>query len=51
VSESADSPVPLSETVETLERFVTPVLALPRLNDPEEWRDAPDLTAVVGPMS
>ena len=51
VSESADSPVPLAETVETLERFVTPVLALPRLNDTEDWRDAPDLTAALTPMS
>lgn len=51
VSESADSPVPLAETVETLERFVTPVLALPRLNDTEEWRDAPDLTAALTPVS
>ena len=51
VSESADSPVPLAETVETLERFVTPVLALPRLNDTEAWRDAPDLTGVLTPMS
>ena len=51
VSESADSPVPLAETVETLERFVTPVLALPRLNDTEEWRAAPDLTAVLTLMS
>ena len=51
VSESADSPVPLAETVETLERFVTPVLALPRLNDTEEWRDAPDLTAALAPVS
>ncbi|MDV2496665.1 MAG: dethiobiotin synthase, partial [bacterium] len=51
VSESADSPVPLAETVETLERFVTPVLALPRLNDTEEWRAAPDLTAVLTSVS
>ena len=51
VSESADSPVPLAETVETLERFVTPVLALPRLNDTEDWRDAPDLTAALTPVS
>ncbi len=51
VSESADSPVPLAETVETLERFITPVLALPRLNDTEEWRAAPDLTAVLTPVS
>ena len=51
VSESEDSPVPLAETVETLERFVTPVLALPRLNDTGEWRAAPDLTAVLTPVS
>ncbi len=51
VSESEDSPVPLAETVETLERFITPVLALPRLNDTEEWRDAPDLTAALTPVS
>ncbi|MCH7957390.1 MAG: dethiobiotin synthase [Proteobacteria bacterium] len=51
VSESADSPVPLAETVETLERFVTPVLALPRLNDTGDWRAAPDLTAVLTPVS
>ena len=51
VSESADSPVPLAETVETLERFVTPVLALPRLNDTEEWRAAPDLTGALTPVS
>ena len=51
VSESADSPVPLAETVETLARFVTPVLALPRLNDTGAWRAAPDLTGVVGPVS
>ncbi len=51
VSESADSPVPLAETVETLERFVTPVLALPRLNDTGDWRAAPDLTAALAPVS
>ncbi len=51
VSESADSPVPLAETVETLERFIIPVLALPRLNDTEEWRDAPDLTGALTPVS
>ncbi len=51
VSESADSPVPLAETVETLERFITPVFALPRLNDTEEWRAAPDLTAALTPVS
>jgi len=51
VSESADSPVPLAETVETLERFVTPVLALPRLNDTGAWRAAPDLTAALTPVS
>ena len=51
VSESEEGPVPLAETVETLERFITPVLALPRLNDTEEWRAAPDLTAVLTPAS
>lgn len=51
VSESEETPVPLAETVETLERFITPVFALPRLDDTEEWRAAPDLTGVLTPVS
>ncbi len=51
VSESEEAPVALSETVETLERFITPVLALPRLKDTGEWRDAPDLTAALTRVS
>jgi dethiobiotin synthetase len=46
VSESADSPVPLAETAETLRRFLPqlPLIPLPRLlQDPSPWRSATDL--------
>jgi dethiobiotin synthetase len=47
VSESAEQPVPLQETVDTIARFTigVPVVALPRVEDPA---DSPDLPAALG---
>jgi dethiobiotin synthetase len=48
VSESLDQPAPLAETVATLRRFAgaVPVIPLPRLDAADDWRRAPDLTAL-----
>jgi dethiobiotin synthetase len=50
VSESLEQPVPLAETAATLRRFAgaVPVVPLPRLRGADDWRYAPDLTAVIG---
>ena len=42
VSESPEGP-PLDETVETLRRFVGPVVALPRIEGARPWESAPHL--------
>jgi dethiobiotin synthetase len=50
VSESAMSPAPLAETVETLRRFLPrlPLIPLPRLAPgPRAWRSTPDLTPMI----
>lgn len=51
VSESAESPVPLKETAETIGRFAAPapVITLPRM-DPKKLRDSavPDIAAHLG---
>jgi dethiobiotin synthetase len=48
VSESEGSTVGLGETVQALERWAAPapVLALPRLQGAEPWRQAPDLSTL-----
>jgi dethiobiotin synthetase len=50
VSESEASPVPLAETIAALGRFVAdvPILGLPRRPGAESWRDAPELSALLG---
>lgn len=47
VSESAEQPVPLDETVTTLRRFLPRdnIQALPRLSGPRAWHEAPNLIA------
>ena len=50
VSESPDAPVPLAETVGALARLVesVPVLGLPRRAGIESWREAPELSGLLG---
>ncbi len=50
ISESAAAPVPLAETIAALARFVanTPIIGLPRRLGPESWREAPELTGLLG---
>ena len=48
VSESADNPVPLAETVQTLRRFLgsTPVVTLPRADAPTVGADLIELLTI-----
>lgn len=49
VSESAESPVPVAESVSCLGRFLPdiPVLTVPRLGGARPWEEAPDLTPLL----
>lgn len=49
ISESEESPVPVPETAETIQRFLPGIrfAAVPRLPEKEPWREAPDLTALI----
>jgi hypothetical protein len=50
VSESEDAP-PLAETVDTLRRFVSPLIApLPRVPGADPWRRAPIDAAAICPL-
>jgi len=46
ISESGESPVPVAETRETIQRFVGDIriAEVPRLPGPDPWKNAPDLT-------
>jgi len=48
ISQSVESPVELSETKSTIERFCenVPIMTLPRV-DLTQWREAPDLTVLL----
>jgi len=50
ISESMESPVPPAETKATLRRFLPDVriTLVPRIAGETPWRDAPDLTSLVG---
>lgn len=46
ISESGESPVPVAETRETIQRFIGDIRIgeVPRLPGPDPWKNAPDLT-------
>lgn len=51
ISESSDAPASPEETAETLARYLPmPVAILPRLAGSEPWRQAPDLTHLLGSL-
>lgn len=48
ISESAQSPVPVAETVQAMSRFTdTQIITVPRLSGPRPWEAAPDLSSLL----